>query len=69
MNSRFASHIVQIERSGATLHGRLISYSNFAHPEALINVTKPKPVEPVLLSHVKHLIASFVPAWRGEAPE
>jgi hypothetical protein len=53
MNSRFASHIVQIKRKGATLHGRLISYSSFALPEALLFVTKPKPAEPVPLSHLK----------------
>jgi hypothetical protein len=47
----------------------LISYSSFALPEALLFVTKPKPVEPALLSHFKLLLASFVPTWRDKAHE
>jgi hypothetical protein len=42
----------------------LISFSSFAPPEALLFVTKPKPVETGTLSHFKTLLASFIPEQR-----
>jgi hypothetical protein len=56
----------KLNEKGATLHGRLISFSSFALPEALLFVTKPKPVKPALLSHFKLLEASFVPRERRD---